>query len=88
MRKAIESINQLMDEVEESLNDPFEGAIETIFVEEPVHSSKYSDNEPIICRHPFAGNNRICGKTYTSLGRFIRHLQKPNVHGLKIGDSQ
>lgn len=88
MLKATEQISSLMDEVERKLNDPFDNAIESIFVEEPVQTSKYSENEPIICRHPFAGNNRVCGRTYKSLGKFIRHLEKPNVHGMRIGEEQ
>lgn len=84
-----ELIRRKLDEAQRSLDDdvddPFADAMESFYVEEQTSTAKYGDDDLIVCRSPYA-NRRICGKTYSTLGNFIRHLEKPNVHGLKIGD--
>lgn len=66
------------------LNDDVE-VIESAYNIKASSTAKYTDNDMIVCRAPL-GNNHICGKRYRQLGSFVRHLEKPNVHGLRIGE--
>lgn len=61
--------------------------IESVFNEDNTSFGKYGEDDPIVCRSPL-GNNHICGKRYRNLPNFIRHLEKPNIHGMKIGEAK
>lgn len=60
-------------------------AVPSIYLTENSSTAKYDDSEMIVCRAPL-GNNHICGKRYRNLPTFVRHLEKPSVHRLKIGE--
>lgn len=65
--------------------DTDEDSVPSIFITDNAIDAKYSDRIMIVCRAPL-GNNHICGKRYRNLPTFVRHLEKPNVHGLRVGD--
>ena len=72
----------------EIVNEAFdtrEDVMPSIYITENASTAKYDDSEMIVCRAPL-GNNHICGKRYRNLPSFVRHLEKPNIHGLRIGE--